>query len=269
MLANLPNPGSYQNFKPKAPVITYQEKSYNLNEEIKKLKLYRSGVNQYFELVKMFGSEFIGELNYQYNPVLKAVKSDMVRVASWINHYYDKWGYLHTNSHLVILFYDENKNLKTASIREYKKKDGKIKKWFKVKGSKMEFIPYRLRDEYSFCFVAFGMSEALIFNILGLDYFILQSDSIAYHIDKNPYFEAIKEKLQGKNIFILPDYDESGFKAANALKNHLKAFSNPQVIEFYKLVNNPAKGFDFRDYVLMLQDESLIIENLLNLLKRS
>ena len=269
MLANLPNPGSYQSFKPKAPVITYQEKNYDLNEEIKKLKLYRSGVNQYFELVKMFRSEFIGELNYQYNPVLKAVKSDMVRVASYINHYKDKWNHTHTHSSIAILLYDESKKLKAVSIRRYRKSNGEIVKWYKVRGSKAGFIPYRLRDEYSFCFVAFGTAEALIFNILGLDYFILQSDSIAYHIDKNPYFEAFKEKLQGKNIFILPDYDESGFKAANALKNHLKAFSKPQVIEFYKLVNNPAKGFDFRDYVLMLQDESLIIENLLNLLKRS
>jgi len=268
MLANLPNPSDYQSFKPKSPVITYQgtEKAYNINEEIKKLKIYHNGVNQYFELVEMFGINFIGCLDYQHNPVLKAINSDMVKVASWINYYKDKWNYTHTYSSIAILLYDETKKLKATSIRRYRKNEVEIIKWYKVKGSKVGFIPYRLRDKYSFCFVAFGMSEALIFNILGLDYFILQSDSIAYHIDKNPYFEAIKEKLQGRNIFILPDYDESGFKAANALKNHLKAFSNPQIIEIYKLINNPVKGFDFRDYVLTLQDKNLIIENLLNLI---
>jgi len=267
MLASkLPDPSSYKNFTPKAPIITYTENNHNLDEEIKKFSFSNAGTIQYFELIKMFGRKFIGPLDYQHNEALKALNSDMVKVTSWINHYKDEYNYLHTHSSLVVLFYDENKNLKTASIRRFRTKRGEIVKWYKIKGSNASFIPYRLRDEYSFCFVAFGTAETLIFNILGLEYFILQSDSIAYHIDRNPYFQAIKEKLKGRNILILPDYDESGFKAATALKTHLNKISKPQIIEFYKLVNNPFKGFDFRDYVLQVQDKDLIIENLLKLI---
>jgi len=164
------------------------------------------------------------------------------------------------------LLYDENKNLKTATIRRYRNPSGQFIKWYKVRGSQTTFIPYRLTSGYSYCFVAFGMSEAIIFNILGLDYFILQSDSISFNIDKNPYFNTIKKKLQGRDIFILPDYDESGLKAGNTLKKHLESFSNPRIIELYKLAKNPQKGYDLRDFILENQDKKLVIEKLLDLI---
>lgn len=263
LVSKLPDPSGYKNFIPSAPIVTYKEKNYNLDKEVKKFEFTDTGTLIYFELLEMFGRKFIGPLDFQHNPNLRAVNSDMVKVKAYISHYRDEYNKFCTHSSLAILLYDENKNLKTVAIRRYKTKSGK---WYKVGGSKAKFIPYRLNNDYSYCFVAFGMSEALIFNILGLEYFILQSDSIAYHIYKNPYFKAIKEKLRGRDILILPDYDESGFKAATALKNNLKAFSSPQIIEFYKLVDNLKKGYDFRDYVLQVQDKDLIIQNLLNLI---
>jgi len=266
LTSKLPDPTDYKNFTPKAPIITFKENSYNLNEEIKKFNLYDTGTIKYFELVELFGDKFIGRLDYQHNEILEAVNSDMVEVKTYISHYYGEYGDFKTYTSLVVLFYDENKNLKTASIRRYRTKSGELIKWYKVKGSSANFIPYRLRDNYTFAFVAFGIAEALIFNILDLEYFILQSDSTAYHIDKNPYFKAIKKKLEGRSILILPDYDESCFKASTALKKHLKGFCKPEIIEFYKLVKNPFKGYDFRDYVKEIQDKNLIIENLLNLI---
>jgi hypothetical protein len=260
LVSKLPDPSSYKNFTPKAPVVTFQESNYSLDEEIKKFELVNTGTIIYFELLEMFGRKFIGPLDFQHNPNLQAVNSDMVKVSAYLNHYWDEYNKFCTHSSLTIMLYDEKKNLKTAAIRRYRSK------WYKVRGSKAKFIPYRLTDKYSYCFVAFGMAEALIFNILGLEYFILQSDSEAYHIDKNPYFKTIKEKLRGRDILILPDYDESGFKAATALKNNLKAFSSPKIIEFYKLVDSPKKGYDFRDYVLEVQDKESIIDNLLNLI---
>jgi hypothetical protein len=266
LVSKLPDPSSYKNFTPKAPVVTFQESNYNLDEEIKKFELVNTGTIIYFELLEMFGRKFIGPLDFQHNPNLQAVNNDKVKVSAYLTHYRGEYNKFCTHSSLAIMLYDENKNLKTTAIRRYRTKSGDIVKWYKARGSKAKFIPYRLTDKYSYCFVAFGMAEALIFNILGLEYFILQSDSEAYHIDKNPYFQAIKERLGGRDILILPDYDESGFKAAAALKNHLKTFSNPTIIEFYKLIDNPQKGYDFRDYVLEVQDKELIIDNLLNLI---
>lgn len=268
LVSKLPNPREYKSFKPTAPIVTYKENNiYNLEEEMKKIGItYSTGTIKYFELTEIFGDEFIGKFDYQNNEILKAVESNMVKLKSYITHYTDKWNNLHTHSSLVIILYDEKGELKTASIRRYRTKSGNIIKWYKIRGSKANFIPYRLNDNYSYCFVAFGMAEALIFNMLGLEYFILQSDSNAYNLPYNPYFKAIKEKLEDRDILILPDYDESSFKAATSLKAHLKDFSNPSIIEFYKLVNNPSKGYDFRDYVLEVQNKDLIIENLLNLI---
>ena len=269
LTSKLPDPKEYKNFKPTAPIITFKEDSnYNLKEEMEKIGVtFSTGTINYFELTKIFGDKFVGPLDYQHNETLKAVESDMVKLKSYITHYKDEWGYIHTHSSLVVALYDKAGEIKTASIRRYRTKSGSIIKWYKVRGSKANFIPYRLNDNYSYCFVAFGMAEALIFNMLGLEYFILQSDSQAYNLPFNPYFKAIKEKLEGRHILILPDYDESGFKAATSLKTHLKKFSKPKIIEFYKLVDNPSKGYDFRDYILEVQDKDLIIENLLKLLK--
>jgi len=264
---NLPDPTGYKNFKPKTPIITYKgKKSYNIQEEIKRFNFDYNPCVRYFELVEMFGNSFIGLLDYQSNKNLKAINSDMVEVKSYVEYYYNENGNFCTFSSLAILLYDENKNLKTATIRRYRNPSGQFIKWYKVRGSQTTFIPYRLTSGYSYCFVAFGMSEAIIFNILGLDYFILQSDSISFNIDKNPYFNTIKKKLQGRDIFILPDYDESGLKAGNTLKKHLESFSNPRIIELYKLAKNPQKGYDLRDFILENQDKKLVIEKLLDLI---
>ncbi|WP_457560375.1 hypothetical protein [Caminibacter sp.] len=265
-MLNLPDPRGYKSFKPKAnPAVLVKDEVYNLEDEIKRYNLFKNNLVNYFELVEMFGYEFIGKLDYQHNETLHNLESEMVRLTTFIKHYKDKYGGVHTHSSLAILLYDENNQLKTASIRRVKTKSGEVIKWLKVKGSSATFIPYRLRDEFSHCFVAFGMSEALIFNALGVDYFTLQSDSIALYLDKNPYFTAIKERLQGRDIVILPDYDESGLKAAKAVYSYLKGFCYPRIIEFYKLVDNPPKGYDFRDYIKEIQDKDLILENLLNL----
>jgi len=264
---NLPDPTGYKNFKTKTPIITYkEEKSYNIQEEIKRFNFNYNPYIRYFELVEMFGNSFIGPLDYQSNKNLKAINSDMVEVKSYVEHYYNENGNFLTFSSLAILLYDENKNLKTATIRRYRNPSGQFIKWYKVRGSQTTFIPYRLTSGYSYCFVAFGMSEAIIFNILGLDYFILQSDSIANNINNNPYFNTFKEKLKNREILILADYDESGLKAGNTLKKHLESFCNPRVIEYFKLVKNPKKGYDFRDYILEISNKELVIKNLLNLI---
>ena len=265
LVSNLPDPTNYKDFIPRAPIITYKENKHHLENEIKRFAIEKAPLIVYFELTKIFGEEFIGRLDFLNNPVLKAINTDMVKVQGYKEHYYNEYNYFCTHSSLAILLYDKDE-LKTAAIRRYRTKSGEVIKWYKVKGSSAKFIPYRLNDKYSYCFVAFGMAEALIFNILGLEYFILQSDGEAYNLPSNPYFKAIKEQLRGRDILILPDYDESGFKAARALKASLKDIAEPRIIEFYKLVNNPKKGFDFRDYVLQIQDKDLIIQNLINLI---
>lgn len=267
MLAKLPDPKGYQTFKPTSPVIVFEDNSkYNIKDQVKYFKLGDNKNIIYFELVEMFGYKFIGQFDYLHNKTLKDVETNQVKLKSYMKHYKDNLGILHTYSSLAVELYDDNQELKTATIRRYRTKSGDEVKWYKIRGSKAGFIPYRLNETSSYCFVAFGIAEALIFNILGLDYFILQSDSGAYRISSNPYFKAVKEKIKGREVWILPDYDESCFNAAKTLQEYLKGFCNPSIIEFFQLVDNPKKGYDFRDYVLEIQDKNIIIENLLNLI---
>jgi len=273
LVVRLPNPKEYKHFTPPQRIITYTPSNYNLIKEIEKInsttnkRIYKNTLIEYFSMVEMFGKKFIGELNYLHNKKLKKCESKHIKLQSYIHHYYQEYRGFCTHSSLVVEMYNDTGELKTLAIRRYKKKNGEVIKWYKLKGSDAKLIPYKLRDSYSFAFVAFGIAEAIIFNILDLDYFVLQSDSLAFTIENNPYFLAIKEKLKDRQILILPDYDTSGLSAANALAVKLKPFSNPRIIEFYKLVDNPSKGFDFRDYVKLIQDEERIVLNLVKLLK--
>jgi len=271
----LPDPKGYRSFKPTAPAIVYDTKRVNLDESVKyfekrlpenmTLRTVNNKGILYFHLSRLLGDRFLGGMK-RYAEVLKEIQTDQIKISEYLGLYEILEG-LQSYSSLVVKLYDENKTLKSLAIRHYRTPRGETVKWYKLKGSDARFIPYRLREEYSHCFVAFGMAEALIFNLLGVDYFILQSDSVALHIESNPYYKAIKEKLRGRDIVILPDYDESGLKASDALYSALKGFTYPRIVEFYKLIDNPPKGFDFRDYVLKIQDKDLILENLINLLK--
>ena len=270
----LPDPKGFRNFKPTAPVIVYDTEKKEIAKSIEyfesrlpKNMALRTVNNKgilYFHLSRLLGDGFLGGMR-KYAEVLKEIQTDQIKISEYLGLYEILEG-LQSFSSLVIKLYDENKTLKSLAIRHYRTPRGEIVKWYKLKGSDARFIPYRLRDEYSHCFVAFGMAEALIFNLLGVDYFILQSDSVAYHISNNPYFKTVKEKLKERDIIILPDYDESGLKASQALHSTLKGFSYPRIVEFYKLVDNPPKGFDFRDYILQIQNKDLILENLLKLI---
>jgi len=63
-------------------------------------------------------------------------------------------------------------------IREAKERDGRSVKW-KTYGSK-RFIPYKIFDEENpAIFVGYGIGEFLLFELLELNYMVLQSDSIA------------------------------------------------------------------------------------------
>ena len=269
----LPRPEEFKKFKPTAPIITYDDKKTNLNKSVEYFEnnppasmALRSDNNRgilYFHLSELLGDRFLGGIN-KYPQILKEIQTDQIKISEYLGLYKRLEG-LSSYSSLSVKLYD-NEELKAVIIRKYKTPSGDYVKWYKLKGSSASFIPYRLREEYSHCFVAFGIGEALAFNLLGVDYFILQSDSIALHIENNPYFKALKEKLKERDIIILPDYDESGLKASQALHSTLKGFSYPRIVEFYKLVDNPPKGFDFRDYILQIQNKDLILENLLKLI---
>lgn len=128
-------------------------------------------------------------------------------------------------------------------IREAKEGDGRSVKW-KTYGSK-RFIPYKIFDEENpAIFVGYGIGEFLLFELLELNYMVLQSDSIAKTLFSNPYVPDI----QGRYIFTLLDNDTSCKATLEPLQSH---FGSCKVygIDFEHLLDRKLpKGFDFRDF---------------------
>ncbi|BCD62644.1 methyl-accepting chemotaxis protein [Nitratiruptor sp. YY08-26] len=133
--------------------------------------------------------------------------------------------------------------VKAICIREAKDKDGNPIKW-KTYGSK-RYIPYRIFDEEDpTIFVGYGIGEFLLFELLELNYMVLQSDSIALNLANNPYTPDIKERY----IFALLDNDDSCKATVNHLANYYK---NCKVypIDFENVLDKELpKGYDFRDF---------------------
>ena len=137
----------------------------------------------------------------------------------------------------------EDKEVKTICIRKATDKKGNPIKW-KTYGSK-RFIPYRIFDEEDpSIFVGYGIGEFLLFELLELNYMILQSDGIALNLANNPYTPDIEDRY----IFALLDNDESCKATLEHLKN---SFKNCKVypIDFENILDKELlKGYDFRDF---------------------
>ncbi|QCT93770.1 hypothetical protein FE773_00825 [Caminibacter mediatlanticus TB-2] len=248
----LPDPSKYKTFKPKVKPKVYQEKKW----DFEKLKQNEYVWENYFSVFypkfglidKLFTNDLLPLKEYERLKLYKEkFESGNIRLL---------YSMLHDS--IVIELYDNNE-LISLIFRHYYEKITKIAedkylrnkesviKW-KTYGSK-RFIPYRLTDGNNYCFCAFGMAEILLFELLEVDYFVLQSDSIADNISNNPYFEPIKEKLKNRAVYIIPDNDESSFKASQKLKEAITTSASTLILPLEKITGEKLpKGYDLRDF---------------------
>ena len=151
-------------------------------------------------------------------------------------------GYSKKYKSLTISLFDGNEVM-AICIRKATDREGNPIKW-KTYGSK-QFIPYRIFDaEDPTIFVGYGIGEFLLFELLELNYMVLQSDSIALNLSNNPY----TPKIEDRYIFALLDNDESCKATLRHLKSH---FKNCKVygIDFENVLDRELpKGYDFRDF---------------------
>lgn len=139
--------------------------------------------------------------------------------------------------------------VKAIAIRHSFDQDGKLIKW-KTYGSKT-YITCKIIDD--FIFVAVGMAEFILLEMMNVSYVLVQSDSVYRHISKEIIAQA-----HGKNIIILKENDASFEKLIVELQQ-IFVGSNIFVIDFEKVLQKPlSKGYDYRDFCNEIGDINLV-----------
>ena len=156
------------------------------------------------------------------------------------------FGYSYKYKSLTVHLYNDAGEIQAIAIRNA---DGT--KW-KTYGSK-RFTPYKIRKDI--IFLASGMAEIVILDIMSLSFIGLQSDSMIKSLPKE-----LKELVAGKFIVILSDNDDSFRKIIPKIE---RFFSRSQtiVIDFEKMLDKELpKGYDFRDFVNEIGDARKVLE---------
>jgi len=155
---------------------------------------------------------------------------------------------------LAIVLKDQKNNIKT--IATHRSKDNI--KW-KTLGSKI-FIPYKINDNSNIIFLLVGMKEYLLMEMMGVNYIIPQSDSIANNLKSNIiWLEEIKPKLKDKTIVYISENDNSSRNLIEPIKREHDNIINIDIRDLYLFHiidadNSGAdkelpKGYDVVDFV--------------------
>jgi hypothetical protein len=131
--------------------------------------------------------------------------------------------------------------LKTHIIRSATNQTGEPIKW-KTYGSKT-FTPSKIKSGSDVVFVASGIGEYILFELMDVSYIAPQSDSVTSGITP-----AMIDEVQGKTIIYLQDNDDSGRKLGGKLRE-LFSESVFVCIDFEHVHDKDlVHGYDFRDF---------------------
>lgn len=232
-MINLPSPKHFKEFtlefmRDNITATTHTE--YDLNSYNQALKQAIALLNKRFVVAKFY------EL---FDPRLLTCK---IEKAKKVLHRFI--GYSKKHDTLCITLFDKEEQVQTLALREAKDRDGNRVKW-KTYGSK-NFIPYNIKENSSLIFTASGMAEIILFELLELDYFLLQSDSIVKSLAANQFWSQIKEKMNNNLVIFLLDNDTSSH---NAYKQFQQLCPNSISLDFEIILEQKLpKGYDFRDF---------------------
>jgi hypothetical protein len=157
-------------------------------------------------------------------------------------------GYSNEYSSLVIILYKDKEAQTVAIRRNNSDRDKQWEKW-KKHGS-INYIPYNIIDNTNTVYIAFGMMEIILFEVLDLSYVVFQSDDVARNFTNNSQFMEIIFNTIDKNIVIFSDNDESCKGAISGLKMSFSNAKSVKVINFEEILGEELKkGYDLIDYV--------------------
>lgn len=156
-------------------------------------------------------------------------------------------GYSNKYSSLAVILHNKQE-VQTIAIRRNNSNKEEWTKWKKY-GS-CNYIPNNIIDGTDTVYIAFGMMEIILFEILGLSYVIFQSDDVARNFNNNSQFMEIIFNTMDKNIVIFPDNDESCKDVIFSLKMSFSNSKSIKVINFEEILEKELKkGYDLVDYV--------------------
>ena len=215
----------------------FHTKLFDAMQEQQGLAMYSDEViNPTTLLYELFNKAFYFSFDYLLFPIYKKYMGFSIKHQS-----------------LTVSLFDEDGHVKAIAIRKSKDKDGTFIKW-KTYGSKT-YIPHKINDE--FIFLAVGMAEFILFEMMKVSYILLQSDSIYRHISKEIIYKA-----SGKYLIVLKENDESFSKLIGELRN-IFISSELIIIDFETILNRKLpKGFDYRDYCNQMGDISIVEQQL-------
>lgn len=228
---------------------TFYLKLKNSRNELKERNLSSDCITLNCLEYKLFDLEFLRSVNKNKK----------------LSHIFDKYmGYSKKYNSLTISIFDEFNKIQTIAIKTAKDKEGNLVKW-KSYGLK-SYVPYKLDYEDNFVFFAVGMAEYLLFELLEVNYILLQSDSMYRYISPE-----LINKLKDKQIIIFKENDESFEKLIIKL-NEILELTNIFIIDFEKVLNKKlSKGYDFRDFCNEIKNIGAVeqlIENQIKQLKK-
>ena len=158
-------------------------------------------------------------------------------------------GYSKKYKALAYIFRNEQKDTKVIAYNS--RFAGK--KWIREKGSKNSFIISNLALNDDIVIIAEGVSEPLILETLGFNYICFQNAGEMANAQNNPQFQAFKERIKGKKVYIIADNDEIGFNSAKKVANSLESVASELYIVDFE---NERRGFDLRDLILKISKKS-------------
>ncbi len=195
-------------------------------------------VNPTTKLYSLFNKEFFFSFDYQISFILKKYL-----------------GYSNKDESLSVSILNNSGTVMSIALRCAADKNGDIIKWKNVYGSDKTYVPFKIEDD--FIFLAVGMAEFLLFEIMKVSYLLLQADGMYRHIPDN-----VVNKAKNKTLIILKENDKSFTDLIIKLQSIFVA-SNVVVIDFEKVLNRTLhKGYDFRDFCNEMKSITIVEQKL-------
>lgn len=158
-------------------------------------------------------------------------------------------GFCERKQAFAYIFSDDNGNVRTIAYNQRIEN----KKWIREKGSTNSLFIKNINEQNEVIFIAEGISEPLIFELLNLSYICFQNAGEMRNAGKNGDFFQLKSKLRDKKLYIITDNDDVGLKANKQVAYCLKNIANGIYITQFAIYT---KGFDMRDLVLKIASKT-------------
>lgn len=159
-------------------------------------------------------------------------------------------GFNKKHQSLTVILRDETGKTEAVATRRIRNAKGEIvegKKWIRAEGSNNGFIPHRINRSDDVVFIAEGIAEVGIFEMLKASYICFQNAGELKNFEFNPLKEKILLEIKDKSLICFVDNDEVGQEGFNSFYqsiNHTRIYQ----VRFKDRV----KGYDLRDFIIEL-----------------